>query len=309
MSIVSNNIKYLRRINGLTQEQFSRRIGIKRSLLGAYEEARANPNLDNLKLMANIFGVSVDALIKSDIRKLKETPDISFDFEPKSTEPLLPAAKVYRPIMEPKTISELMQGLPDPFLREAAVKEQENSFEIFTKPQAPEYKPEPPPPVVPELLPSGIKLIKKHQQVDYIRNHKNPQFLNQLIGFSLPFLPLGNLRAFETNEDFSFENAILIGKFVESNSEIQDGKNYVLISQMNGILYRRVYNQVKIKGTLLLSIDNHPLPSQEISINDVLEIWEVIAFISQTLPQNPPNLNKIVGLIDQIKSEIDRISK
>ena len=52
MSIVSNNIKYLRRLNGLTQEQFARRIGIKRSLLGAYEEARANPNLENLN---NIF--------------------------------------------------------------------------------------------------------------------------------------------------------------------------------------------------------------------------------------------------------------
>jgi transcriptional regulator with XRE-family HTH domain len=49
MSIVSNNIKYLRRLNGLTQEQFARKIAIKRSLLGAYEEARANPNLTNLK--------------------------------------------------------------------------------------------------------------------------------------------------------------------------------------------------------------------------------------------------------------------
>eukprot|EP01137_Pigoraptor_chileana_P033046 Opistho-2@95 len=77
MSIVSNNIKYLRRLNGLTQEQFSRRIGIKRSLLGAYEEARANPNLENLKTIAQVFGTSVDSLIKTDIRKIRETPGIS----------------------------------------------------------------------------------------------------------------------------------------------------------------------------------------------------------------------------------------
>ena len=77
MSIVSNNIKYLRRLNGLTQEQFARKIAIKRSLLGAYEEARANPNLTNLKNMAAAFGISVDQLLKNDLRKLRETPDMS----------------------------------------------------------------------------------------------------------------------------------------------------------------------------------------------------------------------------------------
>jgi transcriptional regulator with XRE-family HTH domain len=77
MSIVSNNIKYLRRLNGLTQEQFARKIAIKRSLLGAYEEARANPNLTNLKNMATAFGVSVDNLLKNDLRRLRETPEMS----------------------------------------------------------------------------------------------------------------------------------------------------------------------------------------------------------------------------------------
>lgn len=77
MSIVSNNIKYLRRLNGLTQEQFARKIAIKRSLLGAYEEARANPNLTNLKNMAAAFGITVDNLLKNDLRKLRETPDMS----------------------------------------------------------------------------------------------------------------------------------------------------------------------------------------------------------------------------------------
>ncbi|WP_025761519.1 helix-turn-helix domain-containing protein [Dyadobacter tibetensis] len=75
MSIVSNNIKYLRRLNGLTQEQFAKKIAIKRSLLGAYEEARANPNITNLKNMAAAFGVSVDNLLKNDLRRLRETPD------------------------------------------------------------------------------------------------------------------------------------------------------------------------------------------------------------------------------------------
>ena len=77
MTLVSNNIKYLRKLNGLTQEQFSQRIGIKRSLLGAYEEARANPNWNTLITIAKLFNTSVDQLLKQDLRKIRETPDLS----------------------------------------------------------------------------------------------------------------------------------------------------------------------------------------------------------------------------------------
>ena len=93
MSLVSNNIKYLRRLHNLTQEQFSRRIGIKRSLVGAYEEARANPNLENLMVIGRTFGVSVDSLLKHDLRRIRDTPDLSLpldDNSPPPPPPLLP---------------------------------------------------------------------------------------------------------------------------------------------------------------------------------------------------------------------------
>ncbi len=85
MTLVSNNIKYLRKLNGLTQEQFSQRIGIKRSLLGAYEEARANPNWNTLITIAKLFNTSVDQLLKQDLRKIRETPDLSLPIGQHST--------------------------------------------------------------------------------------------------------------------------------------------------------------------------------------------------------------------------------
>jgi DNA-binding XRE family transcriptional regulator len=38
MSIISQNIKFLRKKKGITQQQFADEVGIKRSLVGAYEE-------------------------------------------------------------------------------------------------------------------------------------------------------------------------------------------------------------------------------------------------------------------------------
>ncbi len=76
MSIVSDNMKYLRKLHGMTQDQFARRMGIKRASVGAYEEQRANPNIDVLKTMSKLFNVSVDDLLKKDLRKIRETPNL-----------------------------------------------------------------------------------------------------------------------------------------------------------------------------------------------------------------------------------------
>ncbi len=63
MGIVSENIKFLRKREGLTQEQMAERLKIKRSLLGAYEEGRADPRINNLVKFSEIFHMSIDRLI------------------------------------------------------------------------------------------------------------------------------------------------------------------------------------------------------------------------------------------------------
>ncbi len=73
MTLISDNIKYLRKKIGLTQEQFAERIGIKRSLVGAYEEGRADPRIGNLINMADVFGTSVDIIINKDVSRLSES--------------------------------------------------------------------------------------------------------------------------------------------------------------------------------------------------------------------------------------------
>jgi transcriptional regulator with XRE-family HTH domain len=67
MSIISSNIKFLRKKKGLTQQQFADQVGIKRSLVGAYEEERAEPKYELLKTIASFFEISIDDFIKETI--------------------------------------------------------------------------------------------------------------------------------------------------------------------------------------------------------------------------------------------------
>ncbi len=69
MSIISSNIKFLRKKKGLTQQQFADQVGIKRSLVGAYEEERAEPKYELLKVIASFFEISLDDFIKETINE------------------------------------------------------------------------------------------------------------------------------------------------------------------------------------------------------------------------------------------------
>ncbi|HVF97268.1 MAG TPA: LexA family transcriptional regulator [Flavisolibacter sp.] len=67
MSQANKNLKYLRKLRGWTQEEFAQKLRIKRSLLGAYEEERAEPRIDILEAVADMFKLTLDDLLRRDV--------------------------------------------------------------------------------------------------------------------------------------------------------------------------------------------------------------------------------------------------
>lgn len=67
MANISSNLKYLRKKHGLTQQQFADNMEIKRSLVGAYEEDRAEPKYELLKKIAEYFELTIDEFINEKI--------------------------------------------------------------------------------------------------------------------------------------------------------------------------------------------------------------------------------------------------
>lgn len=67
MSKLSKNLKKLRKEMGLSQERLSKKLGLKRPTYATYEEYRAEPNCSVLIKLSDIFGVSIDDLIKKEL--------------------------------------------------------------------------------------------------------------------------------------------------------------------------------------------------------------------------------------------------
>jgi len=141
MSNISANLKYLRKKNGLTQQQFADNMEIKRSLIGAYEEDRAEPKYDLLKKIAEYFELTIDEFINEKINdNWKPKPksqgsnlrilSISVDKDDNENIELVPvkaSAGYLNGFSDPQYIQELPKfQLPIPSLRQGTYR----AFEI-----------------------------------------------------------------------------------------------------------------------------------------------------------------------------------
>jgi len=72
LSILALNLRAIRKDYELTQADFGEMFGISRSLIGSYEEGRANPPYDTLIAISNFSGFSVDTMLKQEIVLAKE---------------------------------------------------------------------------------------------------------------------------------------------------------------------------------------------------------------------------------------------
>jgi transcriptional regulator with XRE-family HTH domain len=77
MSIFSMRLKELRTEFNLTQEEFAKKISSTRAAVSSWEIDRAEPDMDTLEKIADLFDVSTDYLHgRSDIHNYKELEEL-----------------------------------------------------------------------------------------------------------------------------------------------------------------------------------------------------------------------------------------
>ena len=201
---VNENIRFLRKKKGWTQEKFSKKIGIKRSLVGAYEEGRSDPRLSNLLKMCEVFTISLDNILKKDVSLLSE----------------------------------------DQYL-----KNEDQNVKVLSI-------------TVDKIGKENIELINQKASAGYLNSYSDFEFIENLPKFQLPFLNFsGTHRAFEIKGDSMLpltSGSIVIGKFIE---------------------------------------------------DDILEIWEGIAFFSLDFPNPNTEYSSIKNHINNLYSNLDDLKK
>ena len=81
----AQNLKYLRKKHGFSQDYIAEKLGYKSfTTIQKWESNVAEPSVAKLRILANMFNVSMDQLLNSDLTAKK--PDESFSWQPTITE-------------------------------------------------------------------------------------------------------------------------------------------------------------------------------------------------------------------------------
>jgi len=251
---LNENIRFVRKQLNLTQDQFAQQLDIKRSLVGAYEEGRAEPRLELLQKMAAMARLSVDLLIGRDISQLKE-------YEKKSL----------------------------------------NSKEVLVV-------------TVDENNRNNIELVPQKAAAGYLNGYADPEYIKELPRFKLPILNQGTYRAFEITGDSMLPilpGTIVVGEWVEDIQNLKNGKSYVLVTQREGIVYKRVFNYLQENGKLFLVSDNRQYAPYQIDASEVIEVWSAKAYISVQFPdvstKNEMSMEQLAGVVLELQQELQSI--
>jgi transcriptional regulator with XRE-family HTH domain len=127
----------------------------------------------------------------------------------------------------------------------------------------------------------NIELVYSKASAGYLDGFQDPEYISELPKMYIPNLPSGSYRAFEIQGDSMLpmpSGSLVISKYVESLKDLKDDKTYIIVTQKDGIVYKRVKNHTDQNKLTAIS-DNEVYSPYTISYEDIQEIWRYHAHI------------------------------
>jgi len=156
----------------------------------------------------------------------------------------------------------------------------------------------------------NIELVPVKAAAGYLAGYADPTYIKELNKFRLPFLPAGTYRAFEIKGDSMLPvqpGSVIIGEYVDNWKQIKDGHTYIVLSKHDGIVFKRIFNQIEENGTLILRSDNSSYPAYPIKVDEVLEIWKAVLNISHLNKGNDLSYQNILHIMQELKKDVEQL--
>ncbi|UTW61939.1 LexA family transcriptional regulator [bacterium SCSIO 12741] len=158
-----------------------------------------------------------------------------------------------------------------------------------------------------------IEVIPIKASAGYLNGYADPEYIEQLEKIKLPFVPTGKHRAFPIKGDSMLplkEGSYVVGKYLEGVHEIKNGKTYILLTKYDGMVYKRVYNNLEEKGTLTLVSDNKAYDPYDVKGEEILEIWEFTCSIqTQEYSEEELKIESILRMFRELQVELKSIRR
>jgi transcriptional regulator with XRE-family HTH domain len=159
-----------------------------------------------------------------------------------------------------------------------------------------------------------IALVPVKASAGYMKGYADVDFIETIPRFGLPLPEISNertYRAFQVSGNSMApvpSGSYIICEYQQSWNEIRDGKTYVLVTQEDGIIYKRLFTNDN--NTLLLKSDNPEYAPFMLSLNTISEVWKALGYICFSLPEpDEMHLGKLTSMVYKMQNELDELRK
>jgi transcriptional regulator with XRE-family HTH domain len=153
-----------------------------------------------------------------------------------------------------------------------------------------------------------VEVVTVKASAGYLNGYSDPEYIRKLPLMNLPFRVIGKHRAFPIKGDSMpplKDGCYVIGKYIESYNDINNGSTYVLITKDDGVVYKRVYK----KGNgLELHSDNKNYQPYIVKASEIIEVWEFVCNLNVSdTKEEELNLGSIMDMLRSMRVEIESI--
>ncbi|MFD2521619.1 XRE family transcriptional regulator [Emticicia soli] len=152
-----------------------------------------------------------------------------------------------------------------------------------------------------------IELVPVKASAGYLTGYNNPEFIQSLPRISLPYIANGKYRGFPIIGDSMpplEKGAFVIGKYLENLSEIKDGKTYIILTQNDGLVYKRIHQFNISDGYLMLHSDNSYYMPYKLPFEEIFEVWE---FVCSLNPADRQPSDLVFSVLQSIQYDVQTI--
>jgi transcriptional regulator with XRE-family HTH domain len=159
----------------------------------------------------------------------------------------------------------------------------------------------------------NIELVPVKAQAGYTNGYADPEYINELQVFQLPFLSGDKkYRTFQLQGDSMFpipEKAWVTGEFILDWNEIKTGEACIVLTLDEGIVFKIVENNIGAQGVVRLYSLNPVYEPYEVHVNEIREIWRFVHFISHEIPEPIIPENQLVRTVAGLRREMDQLKR
>lgn len=154
----------------------------------------------------------------------------------------------------------------------------------------------------------NIELVPEKAKAGYSRGFFDPEYINELPRYQLPFLPADRkYRTFQISGDSMLpipDGAWVTGEFIQDWLGLSSREACIVLTLDEGIVFKLVENYIKADGTLKLISLNTLYDPYSVHISEVREIWRFVNYTSNELPYGNVS-NEVIGkVLHDIRNDI-----